>query len=81
MTDKFIGQEAVYAVMRLDPPFEGVVDPQRDVAVKEIVRDLNVAEAEVERLNALAGDRGARYWWLATRLYPAGLAAGPEVRS
>lgn len=83
MTDKYVGQEPVYAVLRLDPPYDGTSDPQRDVAVKEIVRDLDVAKAEVARLNALAGDRaagGARahYWWLATRLYPVGLAAGSD---
>jgi hypothetical protein len=78
MTDKFVGQEAVYAILRFDPPYDGVIDPQRDVVVKEIVRDLELAQAEVERLNALSADRGARYWLLTTRLYPAGLASGPE---
>jgi hypothetical protein len=44
--------------------------------VKEVVRDLATAEAEVARLNALNGDKGCRYTWQATRLYPAGSAAG-----
>ncbi len=78
MTDKFVGQEPVYAICRYDPPYDGTPNPQRDVTVKEIVRDLDTAKAEVTRLNALAQDRGAHYWWLSTRLYPPGLSAGPE---
>jgi hypothetical protein len=64
--------EQVYAVVRFDPE---APEPQLAVTVKKILRSLELAEAEVTRLNALAG-APARYFWQATRLYPPGAAAG-----
>ena len=38
------------------------------VAVNEVVRSQQQAEAELARLNALAAGKDVRYWWQVTRL-------------
>jgi hypothetical protein len=69
-------REAVYAILRYDA-FQGPdARPEVAVTVKEIVRTLDLAEAEVVRLNALTEGRDVRYWWQQTRLYPEGESAG-----
>ena len=45
-------------------------------AVKEIVRDLEIAQAEVERLNRLNGHKNCRYYWQTTRLFGPGESFG-----
>lgn len=71
MTHK--GQIQVYAIVR----FDNTQTPEISFSVKEIVSSIEIAQREVERLNAPNGHLGCRYWWQATRLYPDGLAAGP----
>lgn len=66
-------REAVYAVIRYD---FGTGDPVLRVTAKEILWTRELAEAEVERLNHLNAEKGCRYFWQATRLYPPGTAAG-----
>ncbi|HWL35056.1 MAG TPA: hypothetical protein VNQ77_02575 [Frankiaceae bacterium] len=56
----------VFAVIRLDA-FQAPESRSR-VTVKEIVRTQAEAEAEVERLNRLNGDKDVEYSWQATRL-------------
>ncbi|MCP9493996.1 MAG: hypothetical protein MSG64_05990 [Pyrinomonadaceae bacterium MAG19_C2-C3] len=53
----------VYAIVRLDEAYAG----QNAVTVKSIVTKLDEAEREVVRLNQLNADKGARYFWQATR--------------
>jgi hypothetical protein len=65
-----------YAVIRLDPD-RGRLEDQ--VTVKEIVSSLELAEAEVARLNALNAEKGCRYFWQATRLFAPGTAAGSDA--
>ena len=47
--------------------------------VKEIVSNLELAQAEVQRLNELNTDRQVTYFWQMTRLYPDGLSAGIQI--
>lgn len=68
-------RETVYAVVRYDL---GTGEPEHRVTVKEILWTRELAEAEVERLNSLNAEKGCRYFWQATRLYPPGTAAGGE---
>jgi hypothetical protein len=70
------GQMAVYAVLRYDGFLGSEVLPEHAITVKEVVWSLELAESEVARLNALQEDKGVRYWWQCTRLYPEGSAAG-----
>jgi len=59
----------VYAVIRVDSNRSLVEDA---IAVKEILPTVEDAEHEVERLTKLNQDKGARYFWQATRYFPAG---------
>lgn len=79
MTNTHKGQEQVYAVVRWDGDSGSKAAPELLVTVKEIVRTLELAEAEVERLNVLNEDKGVRYWCQATRLFPEGRSAGTDV--
>jgi hypothetical protein len=63
----------VFAILRFDAD---APELELQVTVKEIVSTLELAEAEVARLNALNGSKGCRYVWRATRLFPPGAAAG-----
>jgi hypothetical protein len=63
--------DQVFAVLRLDSDLTG----EHAITLKEVVWELATAEAEVARLNTLNGDKGVRYFWQATRLYPKGQAA------
>ncbi len=75
MPDRPKPRQQVYAVVRLeDPPSGG----ESCVTVKEIVQSLELAQAEVGRLNALNAGKGCRYFWQMTRLYPAGTCAGTD---
>ena len=44
----------------------------RGITVTSVVPTLEEAAAEVDRLNALNADKGATYFWMATRYYPDG---------
>ena len=72
MTTKEKGRDEVYAVVRYDPWLS-----EMPFTVKEIVRSLELAQAEVARLNRLNAEKGSVYSWQMTRLYPEGTAAGP----
>ena len=69
----------VYAVIRLDHFLQEDIPLPDRVIVKEIVSDLRIAESEVKRLNKLRDDKGHEYFWQATRLYPDGKSAGPDL--
>jgi hypothetical protein len=76
----------VYAVLRVDtdtglPPGSSGpgVDIERlggttirGITVQAVLVSQADAESEVERLNTLNVDRGATYFWMATRYYPEG---------
>ncbi len=78
MSRRFKEREQVYAVLRADLYHDPETEIEHLVTVKEIVHDLETAEAEVARLNALRPDGKVRYWWQMTRLYPAGTSAGGD---
>lgn len=59
----------VFAIVRLDGHL-GVGEDA--VTVKEVLPTLEDAEAEVTRLNELNKDKGAKYFWRATRFFPEG---------
>lgn len=69
-------REQVYAVVRIDEFLGDETPMERNVTVKEIVRDLAIAEAEVARLNQLNADKNCRYFWQTTRLFEAGESFG-----
>lgn len=68
-------RDEVFAVLRWDGFHGPDVRPEVAVTVKEVVRSRKLAESEVARLNAQAGE-GVRYWWQHTRLFPTGRSAG-----
>ncbi|WP_420629443.1 hypothetical protein [Candidatus Leptofilum sp.] len=76
MSDKFKNQRTVYAVIRIDE-YENVPDERR-ILVKEILYDIELAKAEVKRLNLLNSDKACNYFWQSTRLYPEGTSAGSD---
>ena len=79
MTDRYKGQEHVYAVVRWDRFHRPDAAPEMLITVKEIVRTPELAEAEVERLNALNGHKDVIYFWQTTRLYPEGRSSDTDV--
>ncbi len=77
MSNTYKPKVPVYAVVRVDGFLNPETDLQARITIKEIVRERETAECEVERLNRLAADRSCVYFWQATRLYPPGTQAGP----
>ena len=70
---------SVYAVIRLTTRLgdlqaqEGssnAPEVSTSVTIKKVVASIEVARREVERLNELNADKGCRYYWQHTRLYP-----------
>jgi hypothetical protein len=79
MSNRREERDQVYAIIRWDG-FQGpAARPEALVTVKEIVHSLELAEAEVARLNALGEGKDVRYWWQTTRLVPSGQSAGGNV--
>lgn len=58
----------VYAIIRVDLFLGDTVSPERKIAVKKIVMDVAIAEAEVKRLQDLQKDEGVVYFMQVTRL-------------
>lgn len=58
----------VYAVIRVDDSRSA----EDAITVKEILPTMEEAVQEAERLNTLNNDKGARYFWQATRYFPEG---------
>lgn len=58
----------VYAVVRIDDrqPIDDAI------TVREILPTMDQAIQETERLNKLNNNKGARYFWQATRYFPDG---------
>jgi hypothetical protein len=74
------GAEPLFAVVRLDRPYDGDPDrlfdnPSSYVVVKEVLPTSDEAEREAERLNALNADKGAVYFATPTRFFPNGRTA------
>jgi hypothetical protein len=59
-----VKNEPAYAIIRVDPHMKR--DEDR-LTVTRIVWDQEFAESEVARLNHLNSDKGAHYFWQATR--------------
>jgi hypothetical protein len=72
-------REEVFAVLRWDGFHGSETSPDVLVTVKEVVRSQELAEAEVSRLNSLNEEKGVRYWWQMTRLFPEVRSAGGDV--
>jgi hypothetical protein len=76
MSHKHKERDEVYAVLRFDAFLSSAeIRPEVSVTVKEILRSRELAEAEVERLNRVKGEKDVRYWWQQTRLFPEGGSA------
>jgi hypothetical protein len=67
-------REGAY-VLRFDGFHSPQSPPDVTVTVKEVVRTQEIAEAEVNRLNALHVDGRVKYWGQYIRLYPEGQSA------
>jgi hypothetical protein len=64
---------AIYAVIRFDPvlaPLDEI--PEDGVTVVAVVPTLADGQHEVDRLNAINADRGARYAWQHAPYFPEG---------
>jgi hypothetical protein len=57
--------DQLFAIVRYD---SGAPEPQLAFTVKEIVRSLAIAEAEVRRLNQLNSPEGSQYSFQTTRM-------------
>jgi hypothetical protein len=76
--------EPLFAVLRLDRPFDGDLqrvfdDPRNHITVKEVLPTWEEAEQEVERLNALAADKGCIYFASLARHFPDGRHGSSEA--
>jgi len=58
-------KEPAFAIVRVDLEVE---DDESRFTVTGVAWDQDFAESEVARLNDLNGDKGARYFWQATRV-------------
>lgn len=65
--------EHVFAIVRFDHSARSL---EIAITVKEIVRSLDIAEAEVNRLNELNADKECIYFLQTTRLFPPGTSSG-----
>lgn len=72
-------REQVYAIVRVDGDLAEVTNVEYRIAVKEVVRDLGIAEEEVRRLNELNGSKGYHYFWTTTRLFGSGESFGTHT--
>jgi hypothetical protein len=72
-------REGAYAILRFDGFQHLNTRPELATTVKETVRSQDLAEAEVARLNTLNAEKGVRYWWQYTRLFPEGRSAGSKM--
>ncbi|MBW2258793.1 MAG: hypothetical protein JRI25_30015 [Deltaproteobacteria bacterium] len=71
--------EQVFAVLRHDRFLLDVAKIESTITVKEVVRDLELAKAEVSRLNASNAEKDCHYFWQTTRLYPPGESASSRL--
>ncbi len=69
----------VYAVVRIDRFHSEETPLEHRIAVKEIVSSLELAKAEVHRLNGMVADGRVTYFWQMTRLYPDGQSASTQI--
>ena len=76
MSHKNKERKEIFAVLRFDGFHSDTTTPAQRVTVKEVVRNKEIAEAEVARLNALNGDKNVLHWWQMTRLFPEGRSFG-----
>jgi hypothetical protein len=58
----------LYAIVRVDESYDQSTPIENKITVKEVVRSLEEAKAEVARLNKLNESKGAKYFWQTTRL-------------
>lgn len=68
--------EPVWVVLRADLYLDAETPLEVRVTAKEVVRSQDLAEREVERLNALRNDSSIRYWCQQSRVYVPGQSAG-----
>jgi hypothetical protein len=69
------GAQPLFAVLRLDRPFDGdlqrvFAEPRLHIVVKEVLPTLEEAEQEEERLNMLNADKGCVYFASVARYFP-----------
>ena len=64
--------EHVFAIVRVDTyvDVDMGVEPGAAITVTKVLREQEIAEAEVERLNLLNSPKGSSYFWTITRLEP-----------
>lgn len=64
----------VYAVVRVDQSYPG----DDAITIKEVLPTIEQAVHEVDRLNRENSNKGARYFWQATRYFPDGREVGDQ---
>jgi hypothetical protein len=79
MSRKHKPRQEVYAVVRVDQFHSPDTPWEHRITVKEVVTDAGLAQAEVDRLNALNKDKGCVYFKQMTRLFAEGESAGREI--
>ena len=62
-------KEPVYVILRADLFHKPGTELETLITAKGVVRSLEDAQREVERLNALHPDGSVKYWWQTSRLY------------
>jgi hypothetical protein len=71
-------RDTVFGILRFDGFFSADATPETTVTIKEVVRTEELAIAEVQRLNALRGERNSvRYWWQSLDYSPKGSLRAP----
>jgi len=77
------GAEPLFAVLRLDRQFDDLRrvfdEPWDYITVKEVLPTWEEAEQEVQRLNALAAEKGCVYFSSLARYFPEGRHGSSEA--
>lgn len=68
-------QDDVFVVLRADLFHAPPTALERIVTAKKVVWSESLAASEVARLNALHHDGQVKYWYVHSRLFPAGQSA------
>ena len=79
------GAEPLFAVLRLDRPFDEDLrrvfdEPTHYITVKEVLPTWEEAEQEVQRLSALNAEKGCVYFASLARYFPDGRRGSSEAR-
>jgi hypothetical protein len=69
-------RERVYVILRHRGSRDANTNSLTGVVIHEVVRSMEIATAEIKRLNAKHAEKGDRFTFCPSRLYPDGMSAG-----